>query len=301
MAPAHHRGAGGFFESGMTPSVEESFKYCCRVTRNRARNFYYSFVLLGREEHDAMCAVYAFMRYCDDLSDDPLREGAEARELLDRWRADLDAALGGRFTDHLLWPAFCSVVERYGIPARYFHEMIDGVASDLEPREFRTFEELYRYCYQVASVAGLSVVHILGFESPSALLLAEKCGIAFQLTNILRDVREDSGQGRVFFPVEDMARFHVSREDLLRANPSESIRELMRFETARARAYYQESAPLVGMVRRKNRRALWALIEIYRRLLEKIERKNFEVFGDRMRLSTAEKCRVVARAALGAY
>ena len=285
----------------MTPSVEESFKYCCRVTRNRARNFYYSFVLLGREEHDAMCAVYAFMRYCDDLSDDPLREGAEARELLDRWRADLDAALGGRFTDHLLWPAFCSVVERYGIPARYFHEMIDGVASDLEPREFRTFEELYRHCYQVASVAGLAVVHILGFESPSALLLAEKCGIAFQLTNILRDVREDSGQGRVFFPVEDMARFHVSREDLLRANPSESIRELMRFETARARAYYQESAPLVGMVRRKNRRALWALIEIYRRLLEKIERKNFEVFGDRMRLSTAEKCRVVARAALGAY
>ena len=221
-------------------------------------------------------------------------------------------------------------MERYGIPARYFHEMIDGVASDLEPREFQSFEELYRYCYQVASVAGLSVVHILGFESPGALLLAEKCGVAFQLTNILRDVREDSGQGRVFFPAEDMARFHVSREDLLRANlsgntrltalpfatgqgacargapppcqgPSDGIRELMRFETARARAYYQESAPLVGMVRRKNRRALWALIEIYRRLLEKIERKNFEVFGDRVRLSSAEKCRIVARAAVGGY
>lgn len=282
----------------MTPSVEESFKYCRHVTRRRARNFYYSFVLLGREEHDAMCAVYAFMRYCDDLSDDPLREVTEARVLLDRWRADLDAALGGRLTDHLLWPAFCSVVERYRIPPRYFHEMIDGVASDLEPRQFRTFEELYRYCYQVASVAGLSVVHILGFESPSALLLAEKCGIAFQLTNILRDVREDAGQGRVFFPAEDMARFQVSREDLLRGNPSDGIRELMRFETARARAYYQESAPLVGLVRRKNRRALWALIEIYRRLLERIQQKNFEVFGDRVRLSTAEKCRVVARAGL---
>jgi phytoene synthase len=282
----------------MTPSVEESFKYCRHVTRSRARNFYYSFVLLGREEHDAMCAVYAFMRYCDDLSDDPLREVTEARALLDRWRADLDAALGGRLTDHLLWPAFCRVVERYAIPTRYFHEMIDGVASDLEPREFQTFEDLYRYCYQVASVAGLSVVHILGFESPSALLLAEKCGIAFQLTNILRDVREDAGQGRVFFPVEDMARFQVSREDLLRGNPSDGIRELMRFETARARAYYQESAPLVGMVRRKNRRTLWALIEIYRRLLERIQQKNFEVFGDRVRLSTAEKCRVVARASL---
>jgi phytoene synthase len=150
-------------------------------------------------------------------------------------------------------------------------------------------------------VAGLSVVHILGFESPSALLLAEKCGIAFQLTNILRDVREDSGQGRVFFPAEDMARFQVSREDLLRGAPSDGIRELMRFEAARARAYYQESAPLVGMVRRKNRRALWALIEIYRRLLEKIERENFEVFGDRIRLSASEKCRVVARAAVGGY
>jgi 15-cis-phytoene synthase len=285
----------------MTLSVEESFKYCRQVTRSRARNFYYSFVLLGREEYDAMCGVYAFMRYCDDLSDDPIRDGAEARALLDRWRADLDAALGGRFTDHALWPAFCSVVERFRIPTRYFHEMIDGVASDLEPRQFQTFEELYRYCYQVASVAGLSVVHILGFESPDALLLAEKCGIAFQLTNILRDVREDAEQSRVFFPAEDMARFHVSREDLLRGNPSDSIRDLMRFETARARAYYEESTPLVGMVRRKNRRALWALIEIYRRLLEKIERKNFEVFGDRIRLSAAEKCRVVARAAVGGY
>jgi phytoene synthase len=282
----------------MSPSLEDSFAYCRRVTRQQARNFYYSFVLLKRAEHDAMCVLYSFMRYSDDLSDEPSPGGEPARERMRRWRADLDAALRGDFGEHPAWPAFRSVVERYGVPHDYFREMIDGVASDLEPREFKTFEELYRYCYRVASVAGLSIIHILGFESPRALELAEKCGVAFQLTNILRDVREDAGRGRVYLPSEDLARFGLGREDVLQGRDSEGFRQLLRFEAARARAYYQESAPLVGLVRRRNRSSLWALIEIYRRLLEKIERSNFDVLQVRIRLTAAEKCRVVARAAL---
>ncbi len=282
----------------MTPSLEDSFAYCRRVTRKRARNFYYSFVLLKRAEHDAMCAVYAFMRYSDDLSDEPSAKGETARLGMDRWRADLDAALRGQFGEHPVWPAFRSVAERYGIPHDYFREMIDGVASDLEPAEFKTFEDLYRYCYKVASVAGLSVIHILGFESPKALELAEKCGVAFQLTNILRDVREDGERGRVYFPAEDLDRFGVRRQDLLLGTDSAGFRQLLRFEAARARAYYQDSAPLVDLVRRGNRSSLWALIEIYRRLLEKIEHSDFDVLRGRISLPAAEKCYVVARAAL---
>jgi phytoene synthase len=282
----------------MTVSVEESFAYCRRVTRRRARNFYYSFVLLPPREHDALCAIYAFMRYCDDVADDPGMEPRQARQLLENWRTDLEAALGGRPAGHPVWPAFCSVAERHRIPHDYFRSIIDGVAGDLEPREFKTFEQLYRYCYSVASVAGLCIIHVLGFESPRAPELAEKCGVAFQLTNILRDVREDAGRGRVYFPAEDLERFGVKREDILGGRQDEAVGRLLRFEAARAEAYYQEAAPLVGMVSRPNRAALWALIEIYRRLLEKIERSGLQVMRGRVRLSPAHKCWVAGRAAV---
>src|SRR6185295_5804355 len=125
------------------------------------------------------------------------------------------------------------------IPRQYFYDMMDGVSSDLEPRRIATFDELYRYCYQVASVVGMTTIHILGFDSPEALRLAEKCGIAFQLTNILRDVREDRDLGRVYLPEEDLARFGVKKLE-----QSAEFIALMRFEAARARSYYKESAPL---------------------------------------------------------
>ena len=181
------------------------------VAQSQAKNFYYSFLLLAPPKRRAMCAIYAFMRYCDDLSDDenvPDRAAAIAR-----WRGDLELALDGHAPDHPLWPAFADSVARYKIPHQYFFDMIDGVSSDLEPRVIQTFDELYRYCYQVASVVGLTVIHIFGFEDPRALDLAEKCGIAFQLTNILRDVREDSEKGRVYIPAEDLSRFGVSTKD----------------------------------------------------------------------------------------
>ena len=283
----------------MTSSLERSFQYSRRVARQRARNFYYSFILLGRQEHDAMCALYAFLRYCDDVSDDCPSGASEARCLLGRWRADLEDALGGKPGLHPVWPAFLWAVERYKIPPEYFRSVIDGVESDLASREFRTFQELYKYCYQVASVAGLSVIHILGFESDRAVELAEKCGIAFQLTNIVRDVREDAERGRLYLPTEDLARFGLAREDILAGRASEGLRDLLRLEAARAKEYYGESAPLVGLVRKRNRAALWALIEIYRRLLDKIERSGFDVWNRRIQLSAAEKCGVVARAAMG--
>ena len=272
--------------------VAQSYQYCKRVARSRAKNFYYSFLLLSAEQRNAMCAIYAFMRYCDDLSDEP---GANRADI-ERWRVELHDALQGRFSGHPVWPAFHDSVQRYGIPHEYFGEMIDGVSSDLEPTRFDTFDQLYRYCYRVASVVGLTIVHIFGFEEPRALLLAEKCGVAFQLTNILRDIREDASLGRVYLPADDLTRFGVSPEDLRTGNRTDGFLRLMSFEAERARAYYNQAMPLLDLVHRRSRPSLWALITIYSRLLDRIERSNYDVFSRRVRLSSLEKSWIVVRA-----
>jgi 15-cis-phytoene synthase len=273
-------------------ALEESYLYCRSVARSRAKNFYYSFMLLEGPRRDAMCAVYAFMRYCDDLSDEP---GATTAAI-ERWRSALDEALAGRFDGHPCWPAFHKTVERYAIPRQYFEDMIDGVSSDLTPRRFETFDDLYRYCYQVASVAGLTTIHILGFTTPEALPLAEKCGVAFQLTNILRDIKEDAGRGRLYFPAEDLRRFGLSSERLAAGGQSRELVGFLKFQVARARSYYEESLPLVDMVSPHSRPSLKALISIYSKLLERIERRNYDVFTERIALSAAEKCWLVLKA-----
>ena len=269
-------------------TIPESYRYCERIARTRAKNFYYSFILLTPAQRHAMCAVYAYMRYCDDLSDD---EGNDDRAgSIAGWRADLVRALAGLdVPEHPLWPAFRDTVDRFKIPHQYFFDMIDGVSSDLEPRRLQTFAELYDYCYKVASVVGLTIIHIFGFESPETLVLAEKCGIAFQLTNIIRDVKEDVGLNRVYLPAEDLRRFNVPESDLAADAPSLAFTELMRFEGARARGYYNESRPLLGLVNKKSRSSLWALIEIYSRLLDRIEEAKYDVLSQRLRLSTLEK------------
>ncbi len=245
-----------------------------------------------------MCAIYAFMRHCDDLSDDPASaDGPKLQESIALWRLQLDRALHGHLEGDPIWPAFYDTVQRYRIPERFFHEMIDGIASDIEPRQMQTFAELYRYCYHVASVVGLTVVHIFGFRSPRALLLAEKCGIAFQLTNILRDVREDAEVGRVYLPAEDLSRFGVSVEQLRSGQEDDRFRELMRFEAERARSAYEESAPLMDLIAPESRRSLWALRKIYLRLLYNIERANYSVLSRRINVPTRAKVALL----LGAF
>ena len=278
----------------MTP-VEQSYAYCRNVARTRAKNFYYSFLLLTKPQRNAMCAIYAFMRYCDDLSDEP---GAN-HEAIGKWRQELENALVGKFSDHPVWPAFHFTVRRFGIPHQYFRDMIDGVESDLEPRAIATFDQLYRYCYQVASVVGLTIIHIFGFDTRSALPLAEKCGVAFQLTNILRDIKEDAERARIYLPAEDLRRFGVAPEDLQAGTRSEPFLKLMRFEAARARAYYNESAPLLDLIHPRSRPSLWALITIYSSLLERIEHTNYDVFRKRVRLSAFQKSWIVVRAFVG--
>ena len=276
-------------------SLEASQAHCRGVAKRRAMNFYYSFVLLSPERKNAMCAVYAFMRYCDDLSDEP---GA-TRTAMDRWREALTEAFAGRPDSSPVWPAFIDAVSRYKIPHEYFYDMIEGVASDLTPRTFHKFDELYQYCYRVASVVGLTTIHIFGFDSPEALPLAEKCGIAFQLTNILRDIREDAGLGRVYLPSEDLERFRVSRDDLQSSRRTENFGNLMDFEIARARDFYRESAPLIDLIHEESRGSLRALIAIYSGLLDRIAETPSDVLARRISLPATEKVWIVLRSAAG--
>jgi len=273
--------------------ANESYAWCERVARRQAKNFYYSFLLLSSPQRRAMCAVYAFMRYCDDLSDDtdvPDRAAAIAR-----WREDLKAALDGHGPDHPVWPAFTDAVARYKIPHEYFFAMIEGVSSDLGPRRLQTFEELYDYCYHVASVVGLTIIHIFGFDAPEAVNLAEKCGVAFQLTNILRDVREDAEKNRVYLPAEDFERFGVS---VATFEPRDRFLQLLEYEAQRAREYYRQSAPLIGLVHNSSRASLRALIGIYWRLLDRIVASNYDVMARRIRVPTWEKVWLLLRSAV---
>ncbi len=283
----------------LTPSLEASYRYCRQVARSRAKNFYFSFLLLDKPQRDAMCAIYAFMRRCDDLSDDPAREErAKLPETIALWRLELHRALRGDTESHPIWPAFYDTVQRYSIPHRFFHEMIDGIQSDIEPRQINTYDELYRYCYQVASVVGLTVIHIFGFSSVKAMMLAEKCGVAFQLTNILRDVREDAELGRVYLPLEDLKRFGVPVEQLRSGIEDFRFRELMRFEAERARTHYVESESLSEWIAPGSRASLWLLRRIYRGLLSRIERANYRVLTRRINVPNRTKIALLVRAFL---
>ncbi len=281
-----------------TRQLDASFDHCRRIAKTRARNFYYSFLLLPRAEKDAMCAVYAFMRYADDISDDP-NPSPEARGLaLEQWKQALERVLAHDVPDHPIMLALHATIQRYAIPGEYFFELMKGVTSDLEPRRYLTFDELYEYCYRVASVVGMTIIHIFGFDRPEALKLAEKCGIGFQLTNILRDIPEDAGRGRVYLPEEDLERFKLVGLDLA---PGPKFKALMSFEWDRAESYYREAAPLLEMVRSVNRPALWAMISIYHGVLERIREQDFDVYSLRPRLSAFEKSLVVAKAARGRW
>lgn len=279
-------------------SVDASYLHCDQVARTKARNFYYGFRLLPRERRLALSAMYAFFRECDDISDEP-GTTEEKRRGLDAWRARLDRVLQGGEDESPILPAFAHAVSKYSIPARYFHELIDGTLMDMDQHTYETFDDLYLYCYRVASTVGLVCLHVFGFDhSAEALRMGEWCGIAFQVTNILRDVDEDARLGRIYLPQEDLRRFAVTADELRGGAPGAGFRPLMQFEAARAKEYYQKASPLLAHVERSSRPALLAMVGIYHRLLEELEREQFQVFGRRIRVSKARKLGLLAWAFL---
>lgn len=269
-------------------NLEASYEHCRSLARGSS--FYPAFFLVDAPRRRALWAIYAFNRRCDDLSD-----GANASiDSLVLWRGQLELALAGNTAAGPIWPAFADSVSRYKIPHSCFYEMIEGVSSDLRESTKAAYDDLYRYCYRVASVVGISVVSIFGAHTPEAHKLAEQCGVAVQLTNILRDVAEDRALGRVYLPQEDLARFGVAAiED------SPAMRQLLRFEAARARELFEHARELPTHVEPRTRPCLRALLGTYARLLDRIEAKNYDVFSERVRLSGAEKLLALARAVTG--
>jgi len=278
-------------------SLADSYAHCAHVAKTRARNFYYSFITLSAEQRAAMCAIYAFMRYSDDVSDDAVEDRSREHEMAD-WRAALHRAFDGDYGGSLILPAFHDTVKRYAIPARYFHELIDGTEMDLTKTRYENFDELHQYCYRVASVVGFVCIHVWGFDPADGMAIqyAEDCGLALQLTNILRDVREDAERDRIYIPQEDLRRFGVSEEDLKSGAMTSQFRELMVFEVDRAKGYYERAAKLTPLIHRAGRATLMIMTRIYRGILDSIERNNYDVHSKRARVSTPKKLGIVAGA-----
>ena len=283
---------------GQEATLAASREHCRRVAEERALNFYYGMKLVSEPKRSANYALYAWMRAADDLADEA--GAAEAkRQALERFRADTHRAIDPGFPlpAGLLWPAVRHMVLTYRIPREYLDAMIEGQLLDQRATRYRTFDELYDYCYKVASVVGLSCIEIWGYQGGAETRkLSEYRGIAFQLTNILRDVMEDAQRDRVYLPAEDFGVFELNPVMFTLSRPQNVVEGLGKV-AARARRYYEESAALEKHVHRDGRACLWAMTQIYRGLLERIERDPAVVLGpDRVRLSSFRKAMIAVRA-----
>jgi phytoene synthase len=275
--------------------LAESYAVCQRAAQRAASNFYFSFMLLPLEKRRGMWALYAFLRHVDDLADDPCRDVHGRRAALGELRERLNRALAGSTDDPTLH-ALADTVKRFHVPTEYLTAAIDGVEMDLSGVRFETYDELELYCYRVASVVGLACIHIWGFRGDAAVEPARKCGLAFQLTNILRDVREDAEHGRVYLPCSDLKQFNYTPDDLLHGEIDDRFQRLMRFEIDRAEQLYAAAAPLDGYLDRDGRRVFRAMNDTYRALLAKIKRRPTDVFRHRIKLNRWEKLRIGATA-----
>jgi squalene synthase HpnC len=287
-------------------SIAASYDSCLQIAKAAHSNFYYAFFLLPKSRRDGIVALYAFMRLIDDVADEG-EDVAVKQKGLARWRAALDAAVTGsplppnatpQGAAEVL-PALVDTMNRYKMPARYLHDLISGAEMDLTVRDYPTFDRLREYCYRVAGTVGLTCTHVFGFTDQRALDLAEKLGLAFQLTNIIRDVHDDYALGRVYIPQEDLERYKVEPEDFGRNEATLGVRELLRFEADRAWQNYKEGAELLGLISPESRGTLWLLTHTYSALLARIESLDFAVFGERVRLSRAEKMLFIAQARFG--
>jgi len=231
-----------------------------------------------------MCVLYAFMRRTDDLSDDPTLDVTARSVLLEQWQSSLAAALRGEDISCSILPAMADVAIRRQLPHEYLHEAIRGVQGDLVSRTFETFPELEHYCYQVAGVVGLSCLSIWGYEGEEPRELATACGTAFQLTNILRDLKEDAGNGRIYLPQQELREFSYTPADLLAGNQGDAFRELMQFQVQRAWSYYDQALPLRHRLSPDGKRIFVGLFNLYSSLLKQIERANYDVYSRRIRV-----------------
>ena len=295
------------------PSLDQAYAFCRLVARREAKNFYYAFIALPAPRRNAICAVYAFMRRADDLSDDESIPLDDRRAQMAAWRDSWRLCAAGAPTADPVFLAVRDAAQRFSIPLSLLEELVDGTTMDLDraagpanlsssansaspaalPDTYPTFDALYRYCYLVASVVGLVCIRIFGYSDPRAEKLAEETGIAFQLTNILRDVAEDAARNRIYLPLADLAAHNLTPDQLIQrppqSPPTPDERALLASIAARAEAFYRSADALLPLIDPASRPALWVLVSIYRGLLRRIERAGYDVFTTRQSLPTSRK------------
>jgi phytoene synthase len=293
-----------------------AYSVCRSITRTAAKNFYYAFLVLPRAKRQALCAVYAFMRRCDDIADDESLSQFDRRQKLAAWLDAFHRAQSGEPSDEPVLLALTDAQRRYNIRVGLLDQLAYGTAMDLEqggaadesaraeapaPHQlsvrYRTFDDLYQYCYRVASVVGLVCIHVFGYRDPAAEPLAERLGLAFQLTNIIRDVKEDASMGRVYLPEEDLDKFGISLSAMNSVSDPALFRPLLAMEADRAREYYRAGEELIPLVEEDSQPALWVLMTIYQRLLDKIAHRQYDVFtgNEKVSLTVREKLVILAK------
>jgi 15-cis-phytoene synthase len=283
----------------VTAEVQTAYAACRAIARKKAKNFYYAFIALPASKRDAICAVYAFMRQADDLSDDESMPIPERRVKLDKWLGTWHQAQADGSSSDLVFVALLDAQRRFTIPSQLLDQLVQGTATDLEPRfnAYATFADLYRYCYLVASVVGLVCIRIFGYLDPRAEKLAEETGIAFQLTNILRDVREDAQRGRLYLPLEDFERCGVNASSMSGVSNGQQLtpqqRQVLAIQAERAGQFYKSAEALLPLISPDSRAAMWVLVTIYHRLLRHIEQRNFDVFSARIGVPAYEKLSIL--------
>lgn len=293
----------------MSGQLSHAYAVCRGISRRAAKNFYYGFMVLPAEKRNALSAVYAFMRHADDISDDPGVDPLLKRQKLSEWLEAAKTVFTGKPTDDPVLMALGDAQKKFKIPAELFEKLVYGTSLDLDipPASAEapailcsTFADLKQYCYYVASVVGLVCIRIFGYEDSKAEFLAEDCGLAFQLTNIIRDVKEDASMGRIYIPEEDLMRTNLTAANFspsLLQDPAQAqqLRPALEFEAERARKYYESAKWLMELIEEDSRAALWVLVEIYSRLLQKITDRNYDVLTERVRLTLWEKLKVLSR------
>lgn len=287
-----------------SPEVTASYAFCQELASQQAGNFYWSFRLLPREKRRSMCALYAFMRQSDDIADAPLPIEVRSQQLND-WQKALDHCLNKTESSHSeSWPGFPALtdtVKKHGIPVRYLTAVLDGMRQDLGAVRIQTTEEFQSYCWHVASTVGLCCLHIWGFDSDQgrAEKLAEQLGLAFQRTNILRDVAEDYAHDRVYLPSEWLQKHGIGLQQLGLPTATQELRNLIREQVELARADYQATPELLALVDTSCRPMLRAISRIYARILDRIEMRDYDVLVERARVSTPGKIWMMVQSVFG--
>jgi phytoene synthase len=284
--------------------LDGAYAACRAIAKREAKNFYFAFVALPVPRRNAICAIYAFMRQADDLADDESLPREERLRRLEAWLADWRGVCHGGDSSDPVFLAVRDATERFNIPLSLLDELVAGTTMDLKPAAsdapdtYATFADLYGYCYLVASVVGLVCIRVFGYKDRAAEKLAEETGIAFQLTNILRDVAEDAERNRVYLPLEDLAAHNVSLDSLLHripgTPPTAEQRALLAEIAGRAENFYRSAQALLPLIDRESRPALWVLVTIYHGLLKRIRRADYDVFSQRASVPMAQKLAILA-------